>query len=128
MPNDHRLDRQSNEKKFWSRRFMISEKQPDPTFAISSKTHLRPIAEQTGASILASFVTENHPNTFPRLPVREDANVFVWFSFFPNRAALEQHTAVFADLMAERQLKLSEVINGQPEILVLAPTARSLLQ
>jgi quinol monooxygenase YgiN len=85
---------------------------------------LRLIVEQTGASVLASFVTENHPNTFPRLPVREDANVF---SFFSNRAALEQHAAAFAALMDQRQRKLSELIKGQAEVLLLAPTARSLL-
>ena len=90
---------------------------------------LRPIVEQTGATILASFVTENHPNTFPRLPVREDANVFVWFSLFPNRTAWEQHAAALANSIREKEIaeKLSRLIKEQPEVLLLAPTARSLL-
>jgi hypothetical protein len=63
------------------------------------------------------------------LPVREDANVFVWFSLFPNRTAWEQHAAAFADSIREKQItgKLSRLIKGQPEVLLLAPTARSLV-
>jgi hypothetical protein len=99
-------------------------------FADFFERELRPIFEQTGATILASFVTENHPNTFPRLPVREDANVFVWFSLFPNRPAWEQHAAVLADSIGEKQIagKLSRLIKEQPEVLLLAPTARSLVR
>src|SRR4029453_15955801 len=90
---------------------------------------LRPIVEQSGVTIVASFVTEDHPNTFPRLPVREDANVFAWFSLSPNRTAWEQHAAAFTDGIREKQIteKLSRLIKGQPEVLLLAPTARSLL-
>lgn len=90
---------------------------------------LRPMIEQTGATIAAALVTENHPNTFPRLPVREDANVFIWFSAFPNRRAWEKHAAAFADSIREKQIegKLSNLINQELEVLLLAPTARSLL-
>ena len=90
---------------------------------------LRPIIEQTGTSVLASFVTETHPNTFPRLPVREDANVFIWFSLFPNRAAWERQATAFADSIREKEIsgRLSRLIKEQPEVLLLAPTARSLL-
>jgi hypothetical protein len=85
--------------------------------------------ERTGASLLASFVTENHPNTFPRFSVRDDANVFIWFSLFPNRAAWQQHAAALADAIREKQVerKLSELTKGRPEVLLLEPTARSLL-
>jgi quinol monooxygenase YgiN len=98
-------------------------------FADFFERELRPIVEQSATTIVASFVTENHPNTFPRLPVREDANVFVWFSLFPNRTAWEQHSAAFTDGIREKQIagKLSRLIKGQPEVLLLAPTARSLL-
>ena len=40
--------------------------------------------------MVASLVTETHPNTFPRLPVREGATVFVWFSCFPDREKLRK--------------------------------------
>ena len=90
---------------------------------------LRPVLEHTGTSLLASFVTERHPNTFPSLRVREDVNVFVWFSVFPNRTAWDRHAKAFADLMREWQLEaiLSKLIKGRPEVLVLAPTTRSLI-
>jgi hypothetical protein len=90
---------------------------------------LRPVLEQTGTSLLASFVTERHPNTFPTLPVREDVNVFVWFSVFPNRTDWDRHAKAFAYLMREWQLEaiLSKLTRGRPEVLVLAPTTRSLI-
>src|SRR2546423_994812 len=50
----------------------------------------------TGGSVLAFFVTKSHPNTFPALPVRETANVFVWFSSFPDEMAYERHAAARA--------------------------------
>jgi len=89
---------------------------------------LRPSLQQTGTFVLASFVTEHHPNTFPRLPVREDVNVFVWFSPFPNRAAWDSYAKASALPMHEWELKkLYKLIKGQPEVLVLAPTMRSLI-
>lgn len=98
-------------------------------FADFFDRELRPIIEQTGATILASFLTENHPNTFPGLPVREDANVFIWFSLFEDRGAWERHSTAFAHSIREKQIaeKLSRLIKEQPEVLLLAPTARSLL-
>jgi len=98
-------------------------------FADFFERELRPVLERTGTSLLASFVTERHPNTFPSLPVREDVNVFIWFSLFQNRTAWDRHAKAFADLMREWQLEatLSKLINGRPEVLVLAPTTRSLI-
>ena len=79
--------------------------------------------------MLASLVTENHPNTFPALPVREDAKVFVWFSRFADRGAYEQWAAAVGESMLQKEIKskLSELIAEQPEVLLLAPTPRSLL-
>jgi hypothetical protein len=50
-------------------------------------------------------------------------------SLFANRAAREQHVAAFADSIREKQVtpKLSGLVKGQHEILVLEPVARSLL-
>jgi len=90
---------------------------------------LQPVLEQTDTSLLASFVTERHPNTFPSLPVREDVNVFVWFSLFPNRTAWDRHAKASTEPMRKWQLeaKLSKRIKGRPGVLVLAPTTRSLI-
>jgi quinol monooxygenase YgiN len=98
-------------------------------FATFFEHDLQPHLAETGVSVLASFVTENHPNTFPALPVREDENVFIWFSRFPDRGAYEQCAAVVAESMRQKETapKLSALIKGQPEVLLLSPTARSLL-
>ncbi len=51
---------------------------------------LKPALIESGAAILAYFVSENSPNTFPALPVREDEDIFVWFASFQDEAAYEQ--------------------------------------
>lgn len=99
----------------------------DPNIAGFFQSELEPGLSQVAASAVASFVTESHPNTFPALPVREDANVFVSFSVFPNRGAWNEHGRRFTELMCKGK-KLSKLIKGEPEVLVLAPTARSLLR
>jgi quinol monooxygenase YgiN len=94
-------------------------------FAAFFGRELQPRLTKTGVSVLASFVTETHPNTFPRLPVRENANVFVWFARFLDREAYEKPAAAIRE--KETALKLPALMVEQPEILILSPTARSLL-
>ena len=98
-------------------------------FAAFFERELQPRLTNEGVSVLASFVTETHPNTFPRLPVRENANVFVWFARFLDRKAYEKCTAAIGESMREIETvgKLPALIVDQPEILMLSPTARSLL-
>ena len=50
---------------------------------------LAPTLIGRGASILATFVTEERANDFPALPVREGEHVFVWFSRFDDQSAYE---------------------------------------
>lgn len=92
---------------------------------------LQPELIKAGASILSCFVTENCPNTFPALPVREDANVFIWFAGFPDAAAYEICTAALDqsprwtnEVAHEMRIRLREL----PENLKLQPTQRSLLR
>jgi hypothetical protein len=98
-------------------------------FVTFFEREIEPHWARAGVSVLASFVTEKHPNTFPALPVRGDANVFVWFSRFANREGYEQCAAAVAESRRHKEItpKLSELIKEQPEVLLLAPTARSLL-
>jgi hypothetical protein len=91
---------------------------------------LKPAVTDTGASILAYFVTEDSENTFPTLPVREGENVFVWFSRFNDPAAHDLHVAALArsprwrdEISKELAIRLKRT----PEVLKLSPTARSLL-
>ena len=85
---------------------------------------------RVGASIAAYFVTENHPNTFPALPVREGANVLVWFSVFADEMAYERHAAARADSIHWKNKIAGELtarLKERPEILRLLPTPRSRL-
>jgi hypothetical protein len=91
---------------------------------------LKPAVTETGASILAYFVTEDSENTFPALPVREGENVFVWFSRFNDPAAYALHAGAPARSprsCREISEELARRLKRAPEVLKLSPTARSLL-
>jgi quinol monooxygenase YgiN len=96
------------------------ERGTESDFAQFFQNTIAPILTSCGIRIVASFVTEHHPNTFPALPVREDANVFIWFTRFAEAAA--------SDAMSEIAPEIADRIKGKPEVLYLAPTARSLLR
>jgi hypothetical protein len=91
---------------------------------------IEPALAYTGVAIAAYFVTESSENNFPALPVRAGENVFVWFSCFASPAAYEQHVAALAG--SPRNGEISEAlagrVRGAPEVLRLAPTARSRLR
>lgn len=90
---------------------------------------LMPLFERSGARVLGRFVSEKSKNTFERLPVREDANVFVWFAGFANRQAYDDYLA-----RLQQDTQWSGSLFGQlyksllrpPELLMLTPTSRSL--
>jgi hypothetical protein len=75
-----------------------------------------PELRRSGTVPLAHFVTEPSVNTFPRLPIRERENVFVWFGAIPDPAA-----RTIAPRFAAAGL-------GEPQVLELEPTRRSLLR
>lgn len=77
---------------------------------------IAPTLIDSGAAVLACFVTETSPNTFPGLPVREDENVFVWFAGFVS-AATDFHVPHGE----------APGLTGAPQLLRLIPTARSRL-
>jgi hypothetical protein len=84
----------------------------------------------SGATVLAYFVTEHSENTFPALPVREGENVFVWFARFNDPAAYERHIAALTQSPRWRDeisKELARRLKREPEILKLSPTTRSLL-
>jgi hypothetical protein len=110
---------------------------------VATTWHLRPAAEagfmtvfdtvlvsmlhEAGMPILAIFVSEHSDNTFPALPVRADARVFVWFSRFPDRATYERHAATLAG-MPGFAAALRPYLARAPEVALLSPTARSRLR
>jgi hypothetical protein len=107
-----------------------SDKPVDSDFISEFENTIQPVLTDAGASILAYFVTEDSPNTFPRLPVREGEHVFVWFAGFQNQAAYESYRAVLgkSKLWNKRISQyLNQKLKRKPEILKLSPTPRSRL-
>ena len=94
------------------------------------KNTINPVLAETGASILAYFITEDGPNNFPRLPVREGEHAFVWFAGFPDQEAHKNHltglreSSLWKDEIAQY---LKKHLKGKPEVVRLTPTPRSWL-
>ena len=102
-----------------------------PDFITFFEHTLRQVIESLGATISASFVTENSENTFPALPVREGENVFAWFSTFLDLAAYENYLAALSrseEWRSEVSTPLTRFLERAPEVLRLSPTARSQLR
>jgi len=80
--------------------------------------------------VIAQMVSEHSPNTYPALPVREKESVFVWFSLFPDQAALAEQQRKLAQSAEWRAAagQLSAWTHHKIETLRLEPTARSRLQ
>jgi quinol monooxygenase YgiN len=99
-------------------------------FTSAFESMIKPILIESGASILAYFLTEDSPNTFPALPIREGENVFVWFGGFPDQDAYKSHLAKLRESKLwndEIPTFLKKHLQGQPEVLRLTPTPRSWL-
>jgi hypothetical protein len=102
-----------------------------PEFTAFFEHDLMPMFERHGARLLARLVSEKSANTFERLPVRENVDVFVWFAGFPGRAAYDAWLGRLAQDQRWRgewfgQLRKS--LAREPEVLMLTPTARSQLR
>lgn len=106
------------------------DKPMDSDFISYFENVINPLLTDAGALILAYFVTEDSPNTFPALPVREGENVFVWFAGFQDQAAHERYASVLAkSKLWNKEISkfLGQHLKRKPEQLRLVPTARSRL-
>ncbi len=87
---------------------------------------------EVGTALLALLVTEHAANTFPRLPVREDANVLVSVASYPDEEEYGRSMNRLKSLQIwkERVARELEAIGGSlpPDTLLLQPTPRSLLR
>jgi hypothetical protein len=98
-------------------------KAPDEGFTAFFLDDLAPQLTEAGLSLLGAYVPEEAPNNFPRLPVRPDAKVLVWFTRV-ERA--ETCAAALRALRARPELRAYEERAAQ--VLRLAPTGRSRLR
>jgi quinol monooxygenase YgiN len=85
---------------------------------------VEPVLREAGVPVLATLVTEHSPNDYPALPVREDADVFVWLSLFADEADHAGRAAEVERVTAG----LAPQLAGPAEVLRLRPTARSLIR
>jgi len=92
---------------------------------------LTPQLTQLGVHPLARLVSEERPNTYTLLPVRQHDRVFVWFARWPSVAAEEACVSRMRALSGWRDSAPEAVLPAlmrKPERLRLAPTARSPLR
>jgi NIPSNAP len=100
-------------------------KDPGQGFSAFFQRQLMPELTVAGLPVLGAYVTEPTPNSFPRLPVRQNEKVFVWFTRAADIAAYER---------ARKRLssELIQQVDGyeerQAQVLRLNPTPRSLLR
>jgi quinol monooxygenase YgiN len=103
----------------------------DAAFLDFFERALAPAATAAGAKVLAAYASEHGANDFPRLPVREGENVFVWVAGFANQGEYERCLGALARSPQWRdpvQSQLSRWLAKPAEVRYLAPAARSLVR
>jgi hypothetical protein len=95
------------------------------------ESEIRPTLESDGADVIATLDTDDSPNTYPALPLRTDANVFLWISCFSDDAAYQRFEEVLSKdprwETTRGHIALDNVFTA-PEVWRLAPTPRSSVQ
>jgi heme-degrading monooxygenase HmoA len=94
-------------------------------FANRFEAEAAPMMTASGVRLLAAFVTEHAENSFPRLPVRADENVFISVTGFDSAEAHSRHEADLAASPAWQAIQLG--LAKPTETLRLSPTSRSLV-
>jgi hypothetical protein len=90
----------------------------------------RPELRKAGISIAAELETESSPNTFPRLPVREGENVFLWIAAFASADGYAKSLTRLEQSRNWREMiapELERRLKSVPQVLRLTPVPRSLL-
>ena len=103
----------------------------DDAFVRFYQRELLPLRRELGAQPLALLQTESAQNTFPALPVREGEQVLVAFERFESAQAYRAHARRLARSARWREQvapALRAQLKGEPQVLRLAPTPRSLLR
>jgi len=91
---------------------------------------VKPALGASAITVGAYFISETAPNNFPRLPVRENEPVFVWFALYRDQAEYQQRVAALNVSQYWREAiapHLRHRLKTLPQTLRLTPTPRSLL-
>jgi hypothetical protein len=103
----------------------------DADFSEFFEAAVQPALIGAGARVLGVFVTEDSPNNFARLPVREGENVFIPFLAFDGLARYHEYLTALGRHPAWRSEihpALLKRLQRPPQVLRLAPTSRSQLR
>ncbi len=106
-----------------ARVFHLKQPATDALFRLC-RERLAPVYENGGAQVLGWYATEDAPNNFPRLPVREGEHVLAVFALFADPAA----AAAFdqkESWRADAEPLLEPWLARPTQHLRLAPTGRS---
>jgi len=105
--------------------------EPGQGFADFFLDRVSPMLSKAGLSVLGVYVPEEQPNNFPRLPVRSDRKILVWFTKARNAGDFDR---IRKRLMATSRWKseigdrLDFAEERPPQVLRLDPTPRSALR
>lgn len=95
---------------------------PDDALPARFRAETAPRLAAHGLTPVVVLVTDDSPNTFPALPVREGEDVLAWVALAPDQPAAD---AVLAAARADPAL--GPVLDDALQLLRLQPTARSRL-
>jgi NIPSNAP len=90
-----------------------------------------PHLTELGAHPIATLATNEVPNNFPRLPIREHDRVFLWIARWPDEGSYEAFSGKLCSWSGWRDTAPETVLPAvmrKPERLCLRPTTRSRLQ
>ena len=94
-------------------------------------TEMMPEIAAAGMPMIAAYLPERRPNNFPRLPVRQSENVFVWFTRLATTDNPNNERSALANLppwTAEVATRFADFQERPAQRLVLEPTPRSALR
>jgi hypothetical protein len=92
---------------------------------------IAPAIAAAGGSVETVLLTSDEPNTFPRLPVREAETALIWLSRFTGPGREAAFSALLSAQSGWRDSVPAAILPAlmrKPEVLRLAPTARSPLK
>jgi NIPSNAP len=99
---------------------------PDEEFLTFFEQKVMPQLVKAKITVVASYIPERSENNFPRLPVRERENIFVWFSSSANTSEHAMKVKRLSEMKSWGNGKaLNTYLAMSPEVLMLLPTPRS---
>lgn len=103
---------------------VIDYPEDEAAYATAFAHQTRPRLAAAGTPVIAEFVREKAANNFPRLPIRADEDVFVWFAKFNDQASYRRVQGRLREILRTQGAGLAKA----SDVLVLAPTAGSQLR